>query len=145
MRAAALVLVMLASACMPLDDGAQCRTDRDCNEVCTDIGECAAADSVRALRIEWTIGGVQPSASNPQPCIDAGVDEMTVRVSSGGSSRDALTYEPVPCETGQFSFSALPLRYDWVQVVVRGAGGTQLDIGSGGLTDGQTEISFDLL
>lgn len=144
MRALVLVLAMLASGCIPLDDGARCRTDRDCNEVCTDIGECAAADNVRALRIEWTIGGVQPSGANPQPCIDAGVDEMTVRVSDG-SSRDALTYEPVPCEVGQFSFSALPLRYDWVQVVVRGAGGTQLDIGSATLDQGQTSVLLDLL
>jgi hypothetical protein len=144
MRAAALVVATLVSACLPLDDGAYCRTDRDCNEVCTDIGECASADNVRALRIEWTVAGVKPTVAAPEPCVDNDVSEMTVRVSDG-SSRDALTYEPVPCEAGQFSFSALPLRYDWVQVVIRGPGGTLLDTGTASLTAEQTSITLDLL
>lgn len=144
MRAVLCAVLLLAPACFPLDDGARCRTDRDCNEVCADNGECASADAVRAARIEWTIAGVQPTPLAPQPCIDAGVDEMTLRISTGSSS-DALTYEPVPCEVGQFSFSALPLRYDQVHLTVRGPGGTLLGTGSAILAEGQPTVSIDLL
>lgn len=145
MRVAVLALAMMASACGLPDDGAFCRTDRDCNEVCTDIGECATADSARALRIEWTIAGVRPTVSDPAPCLDNDVRELTVRVSEGGSSRDALTYEPVPCEAGQFSFSSLPLRYDRAQVTIRGPGGTLLDAESATLTDDQSAVTIELL
>src|SRR5262245_42683979 len=109
MRALAALLAVVPACFTPIDDPA-CRTDSDCSgAVCTRVGECASQSY--ALRVRWTVGGQDPSATGA--C--AGISELEVAVTDP-SQGEAHAVRPVPCMTGSFFYDKLPLGYTDVMV-----------------------------
>ena len=100
-----------------------CRTDRDCGDlVCTRVGECASANGVYALRVEWTVHGLTTDQSGA--CSDVGDLELAISDPTTGGQH---AVRPVPCIAGSFFFDQLPVGYTEVSMSVYSTSGGFLD------------------
>jgi hypothetical protein len=141
MRAALAMLFPLA-ACFSGAGDDTCRIDRDCGDLlCTRTGDCAAADGIYALRIEWTVNG----QTTDQAGACTVIDELEVSVIDP-STDDAHTVRPVPCLSGSFFFDKLPLSFTEVAVTAYASSGAIRDtavassVGSGGVV--RVDLTF---
>ena len=136
----------LAAACGVVDagDGGPCSRDQDCpaGNACARTGTCVAPSALMSVRLDWTIGGVTPSATTPAPCY--GIDHMAVTFAGAGGDEE-LTYAPVPCFLGGVFYDKMPRSLDEVRLDAVDAGGGVLRTAWGMLAgDPQTQLTLAL-
>lgn len=102
--------------------------------VCANTHECLPPEDVHRVGIHWTVLG-QPANANSCPDRDL---ELTI-LQVGTESR--MTYAPVPCANGVFTFSAIPTFYDRVELFVPSTGESE---GTSIAADTSVDVFLDL-
>jgi hypothetical protein len=93
--------------------------------VCANTHECLPASEVHRVGVHWTVLGQTASTST---CPDQNL-ELTIEQAG---TENQMTYAPVPCATGVFTFTAIPTYFDAVEVFVPSSGETETaTVGSG--------------
>jgi hypothetical protein len=116
----------------------QCGSNADCGSdsglVCSNIGQCLPPSELMAGRVTWTVSG---SAANATSC--ASIPALYLEFFAGGD--DGVTFSPVPCQEGNFSFSSLPSEYQMVEIGINNGA----DLGDTSFTGtGSGSASFDI-
>ncbi len=103
-----LLLLLAITGCETSHDGAPCQLDGDCgSEVCARTGTCAAANTLRAVHVTWTVNGAAPSAGSCAP-----LDPL--QIDFEGTITPGVAFAPVPCTAGLYSIDKLPIDLDQV-------------------------------
>ncbi|HEX4422043.1 MAG TPA: hypothetical protein VH165_29225 [Kofleriaceae bacterium] len=105
-------------------DGAFCQSDVDCfaGQQCARSNYCFAAGDLRAVHVNWTIGGMPVSSDVCSKYSDLELSFIAIPL---GVQYD-LTFAPVPCVEGKFTIDKLPKNYDEIAL-----GSTDLGYESG--------------
>ena len=126
---------LLLAGC-PGSSGPECSAGVTCldGEVCANTHECVPSDQVQRVGVHWTIAGQAPTATlcSAHPDLDLTISSLT----TGGE----LTYSPIVCANGLFTFDKLPVIYDGVSLDEPTSGATA----STSIPAGGGDVTIDL-
>jgi hypothetical protein len=127
------LLLLLLAGCPRRYDG-DCMEDTDCGggAVCARNAECLPASEIRAVRVTWTIRGMDANATTCAPTPNFYLLFASTQVN------DTFGYEPVPCAAGLFTVDKLPLRFISVEI------GIEDWFQESKAFDAQGNVAFDL-
>jgi hypothetical protein len=92
--------------------GVGCEHDSDCGAaICADDHECVTPDQVHRVSVHWTVDG-QPASE--AACTTSTYLDLTI----GGT----LTFSPLRCAAGTFTFLRLPVWYTDVTLTAQSTG-----------------------
>jgi hypothetical protein len=132
--------LILAGGCLR---GEHCRQDADCGSEaeCTRTQECVEAGSALRVVVRWTVNGVAPTPSAPEPC--RSIAELEIRFLDPGG--DLENYLPVPCPLGRATYDKMPPRFQSVELIAYDRDEDELDSVEEPLApSGATDVLIDL-
>jgi hypothetical protein len=123
--------------------GDECTADADCSRdgECTRTGECVPDGGAVRIEVRWTVNGVAPSPSSPEPC--AAIGELEILFLDPGGEEE--NFRPVPCDLGQSVFDKMPPRFESVEVIAYDEDEGVLDSTEQELAAGDSVVEVDLV
>lgn len=110
--------------------GLGCLHDSDCGTaICADDHECVQPTDVHRVSIHWTVDG-QPASD--AACTTSPYVDLTIG--------DTLTFAPVRCAAGTFTFLRLPIWYSSVSLTAESTGA----FGGGTIPAAGGDVTIDL-